>query len=123
MKLLLVHGRGQGGKDRLKLEAEWMEALVKGLKMARLTLPPRTEVKLPFYGDKLDEFVQQFDLGADAAVVPKGPIVNEYAKFRIKVAKEIAEKNGVSDQEVDCSPSAPMRQTEGLHEGRISGSS
>ena len=101
MKLLLVHGRGQGGKDRLKLEAEWMEALVKGLKMARLTLPPRTEVKLPFYGDKLDEFVQQFDLGADAAVVPKGPIVNEYAKFRIKVAKEIAEKNGVSDQEVD----------------------
>jgi len=29
----------------------------------------------------------------------------------------------VSDGVADCSPSAPLRQTEGLHEGRISGSS
>ena len=29
----------------------------------------------------------------------------------------------VFDQERNCSPSAPLRQTEGLHEGRISGSS
>jgi hypothetical protein len=27
------------------------------------------------------------------------------------------------DCAAECSPSAPMRQTEGLHEGRISGSS
>jgi len=30
---------------------------------------------------------------------------------------------GNNDKKCDCSPSAPLRQIEGLHEGRISGSS
>jgi hypothetical protein len=91
MKLLLVHGRSQGGKDPVKLQDEWMEALGKGLKMAGLTLPAGTEVKFPFYGDQLDEFARQFDLPADPAVAPKGsPVLDEYTKFRTDIAKEIA---------------------------------
>ena len=102
MKLLLVHGRSQGGKDPVKLQDEWMEALGKGLLRAGLTLPPGTEVKFPFYGDQLDDFVRQFDLPADPAVAPKGsPILNDYTKFRIDVAKEMAEKNNISEDEVN----------------------
>lgn len=102
MRILLVHGRSQGGKDPLKLKAEWLECLEKGLKRAGLTLPQDTKVDFPFYGDQLDEFVRQFDLPADPAVAPKGsPVVDEYAEFRRQVAQEIASKYGVSDQQVN----------------------
>lgn len=102
MKLLLVHGRSQGGKDPVKLQDEWMDALGKGLKAAGLSLPAGTEVKFPFYGDKLDEFVRQFELPADPAVAPKGsPVLDEYAKFRADVAREIAGAKGVADNEVN----------------------
>lgn len=102
MKLLLVHGRSQGGKDPVKLEAEWMDSLRKGFDRAGLRLPPGTEVKFPFYGDQLDEFVRQFELPADPAIAPKGsPVLDDYAKFRLDVAKEIAQKNGISEQQVN----------------------
>ena len=54
MRLLLVHGRSQGGKDPVSLKAEWLGALNKGLQKSGLSLPENIEIDFPFYGDQLD---------------------------------------------------------------------
>ncbi|UTD27817.1 hypothetical protein [Bradyrhizobium sp. WD16] len=101
MKLLLVHGRAQAGKDPVKLKAEWIEALEKGLRKAGLSLPADVEVDFPFYGDQLDAFVRQFDLPAEPGFMPKGsPAFDEYAEFRRQIAEEMRLRAGISDQEV-----------------------
>jgi hypothetical protein len=83
MRLLLVHGRSQGGKDPVRLKADWIGALDRGLQKAGLSLPAAVDIDFPFYGDRLDEFVRQFELPADPAIVPKGsPVFDEFAEFR-----------------------------------------
>jgi hypothetical protein len=103
MRLLLVHGRSQGGKDPVKLRTEWLDALANGLKKAELALPSDVAVDFPFYGDLLDVFVRQFNLPADPAIVPKGsPVFDEYAAFREQVALELQAKAGISDADVQA---------------------
>ncbi len=101
MRLLLVHGRSQGGKDPVKLQSEWLGALAKGLQKTGLVLPSGTEIDFPFYGDRLDEFVRQFKLPADPTIIPKGsPVFDEYAAFRANVAEEMRVRAGISDAAV-----------------------
>jgi pimeloyl-ACP methyl ester carboxylesterase len=103
MRILLVHGRSQGGKDPLKLKAEWMETLTKGLHNAGRSLPTDIAFDFPFYGDRLDQFVQQFELPVDPAFIPKGsPVFDEYAEFRAQVANEMRVRAGISDAEVQA---------------------
>ncbi|WFU74266.1 hypothetical protein [Bradyrhizobium sp. CB2312] len=103
MRILLVHGRSQGGKDPLKLKAEWIETLTKGLHKAGLSLPADVAFDFPFYGDRLDQFVQQFELPADPAIIPKGsPVFDEYAEFRAQVADEMRLRAGIGDAQVQA---------------------
>ena len=39
MNLLLIHGIAQGGRNPKDLERTWLEALNKGLKKSKLTMP------------------------------------------------------------------------------------
>ncbi|MBY5666858.1 hypothetical protein [Rhizobium leguminosarum] len=101
MRLLFVHGRSQGGKNPETLKGVWLEALGKGLHRAGLKLPSHLEVAFPFYGDRLDKFVADFELPADPAVVPKGaPVFDDYAAFRAEVAEEMRKRASISDAEV-----------------------
>jgi hypothetical protein len=101
MRLLLVHGRSQGGKDPVKLKAEWLEALSRGLQKAGLAMPAGVDIDFPFYGDRLDEFVRQFDLPADPAIVPKGsPVFDEFAEFRAEVADQMRTRAGITDAQI-----------------------
>jgi len=103
MRLLLVHGRSQGGKDPVKLKAEWLGALDKGFEKAGLTLPADVVIDFPFYGDRLDEFVRQFELPADPAIIPKGsPAFDEFAAFRAEVAAEMQVRAGITDVQVQA---------------------
>jgi hypothetical protein len=82
MRLLLVHGRSQGGKDPTTLKAQWLEALTKGLSKSGLQMPPDVQVDFPFYGDRLDEFIRQYDLAEAAGIAPKGsPTFDEFSSF------------------------------------------
>lgn len=55
MRLVLVHGIAQQGKDPSELKRVWLEALDVGLAKAGLGSIRHHEVILPFYGDKLAE--------------------------------------------------------------------
>jgi pimeloyl-ACP methyl ester carboxylesterase len=103
MRLLLVHGRSQGGKDPIKLKAEWLGAMKEGLQKAGLSMPANIEIDFPFYGDCLDEFVQRFQLPADPAIVPKGNAAfDEYAAFRAEVAGDMRIRAGITDADVQA---------------------
>jgi hypothetical protein len=101
MRMLLVHGRSQGGQDPIKLKTDWLGALNKGLQKAGLAMPASVEFDFPFYGDRLDEFVREFELPADPAIIPKGSSeFDEFAEFRRAVTDEMRAKSGISNAQV-----------------------
>lgn len=72
MRLLLVHGRGQGGKDADALKSEWIETLRRGFEAAQRPWPTDLSIDFPFYGDDLDDFVARANLPDPEDVVAKG---------------------------------------------------
>lgn len=115
MRLLFVHGRSQGGKNPETLKGVWHEALEKGLHRAGLKLPSHVEVAFPFYGDRLDKFVADFELPADPAVVPKGsPVFDDYAAFRTEVAEEMRKRANISDAEVRAEAGEELPTEKGM---------
>jgi hypothetical protein len=93
----LMRGRKAQAGSVARIPAQLIEGLVINSIREHLALDPQTP------GDQLSRHVM--DSVADIVVYPK--------KITIRLQPDHA----------DCSPSAPMRQIEGLHEGRISGSS
>jgi hypothetical protein len=62
VKLILIHGRDQQGKDPEKLKAEWINTWEAGLKKSGLTIPAEVEIVFPYYGDLLDSLVKEAKL-------------------------------------------------------------
>lgn len=115
MRLLLVHGRSQGGKDPVKLKADWLGALDKGLQKAGLVMPTSVDIDFPFYGDRLDEFVRQFELPADPAIVPKGsPVFDEFAEFRAEIANEMRGRASITNAQIQAEMRPAPAQEKGL---------
>jgi hypothetical protein len=101
MKLILIHGRSQQGKDPVKLKQQWEEALNKGLNLTGLSLPSGLSISFPFYGDKLDELVQQVNAPLVTDVMMRGasPDSRE-AEFRGQLLYEMAHEFGITDAEI-----------------------
>ncbi len=100
MKLILVHGRAQGGKDRVVLKKEWEDALAYGLARADAKLPPGTTIEFPFYGDLLDELVKEVDAPLGYEINFKGANPDPDAAFRGEMIAEIAAAAGIADEDV-----------------------
>jgi hypothetical protein len=104
MKLVLVHGRRQQGKNPAALKASWLEALDKGLADARL--PPRPaalRVEFPFYGDKLSQLLDQLKGERASTVIQKGGTLDAQtapSPFVAAYLDQIRRKAGITDQEV-----------------------
>lgn len=101
MHLVLIHGRAQGGKDPVALQASW-EAALRGA-WARLGTPAPADltVSMPFYGTKLDELLGpvQTPLGEvvrrGGAEVPAG-----LTEFEARMLRQMVEGAGVTDADV-----------------------
>lgn len=101
MKLVFIHGRAQEGKDPVKLQEEWEDALNKGLQAAGLTWPAGLTVAFPFYGDKLDQLVKQLDTPTVDDVVTKGAAQDTTeASFRGQLLREMATAAGITDADI-----------------------
>ena len=72
MKLVMIHGRAQAGKNPVALQKEWLDALTYGLARATRTLPAGTTVEFPFYGDELERLIQQTNTPLGNDVHAKG---------------------------------------------------
>lgn len=101
MRILLVHGRGQAGKNPATLQEEWQQALNRGLAASQMSLPKEVEITFPFYGDVLEKFATQFDLAVDEIAGVKGVgASNEFSEFVASVALEAKSAKQISDAEV-----------------------
>jgi hypothetical protein len=102
MKLVMVHGRSQEGKDQTKLKKEWLDALAYGLARANKVLPSSTTVEFPYYGDLLAQLVEETNTPLGAAINAKGPNPDSAsdADFRGEMLEEIAESLGLTDADI-----------------------
>lgn len=102
MKIIFVHGRAQGGKDPVKLKQEWVDALYRGMEYAHLNLPSNLKIEFPFYGDKLDQLVKEFDVPLVDDVRYRGDAqdLENFDVFRGETLYEIAHGAGISDEEI-----------------------
>jgi hypothetical protein len=59
MKIVLIHGRAQGGRSSQQILEQWVPGLKAGMHAAGLTLDPSIPIEAPFYGDVLDSMSEQ----------------------------------------------------------------
>jgi len=101
MKLVMIHGRSQGGKDPVALQGQWEEALEKGLGAAGLKRPSGVEIGFPFYADRLDQLVEEVDADLLENITLKGGAPDtEEADFRAEFLQEVATGAGISDDDI-----------------------
>src|SRR5438094_864145 len=90
MKVVMVHGRSQQGKDPVELEKTWRDALTYGLARANAELAPDTEFVFPFYADELDRLVKEVDAPLADTVIVRGNIDPTNKDLRGEILKELA---------------------------------
>src|ERR1035438_3095380 len=112
MKLVMVHGRSQQGKDEAKLKKEWLDALAYGFARADKKLPAGTTVEFPYYGNLLAELVEETNTPLGASINAKGPNPDggSDADFRGEVLDEIARSLGLTDADIQRELSGPTRK-------------
>lgn len=101
MRILMVHGMAQGGKNPATLKRTWIDTLAKGLAAAGKQLPDNIDFDFPYYGDTLDGFVSDAERLSSADTVSKGPGRNtEFEEFMTSALVEIKERRQFSDAEI-----------------------
>jgi hypothetical protein len=100
MKLVMVHGRAQAGKDPVALKKDWLDALSYGLERANSSLPAATTVEFPFYGDLLAELVKETETPLSSAINSKGPNPDGETELRGEIIAEIAVASGLSEDDI-----------------------
>ncbi len=100
-RVVFVHGRSQQGRDPEKIRLEWMQAFAKGAAQSGQSLPSGLDVKLPFYGDVLDEFARQLNTPVVSDIHERGDgSQDEFLLFQAQLAEEVRLGAGVTDKQV-----------------------
>src|SRR5215475_12009646 len=101
VRLVLVHGRSQQGRNPDELKSIWMDTLQRGAAKINRTLPDGLDVAFPYYGDKLDELARQSEIPLTNDIQAKGnPVNDDFLKFQAAVAESMRKGAGVSDEQV-----------------------
>jgi len=109
MRLILVHGRDQQGKDRQALQRVWTEALDVGLDAAGLPSIREHEVVFPYYADDLIAMANEIRSAPMRGVIAKGAEPQEAGLDSVQIAllQEMLGEDAV----------AGAAQDEALHKG------
>ncbi|MEV5878007.1 alpha/beta hydrolase [Streptomyces sp. NPDC052101] len=103
MRLVFVHGRGQGESSSEKLRDKWLEALEAGCRSAGVSLADPLDLGVPFYGRALDEATAEVPVkaiirGSDEAPDP----VEE------ELLLELAARAEITDEEISEELAEPV---------------
>ena len=100
MKIVLIHGRAQGGRSSQQIFDQWVPGLKAGMAAAGLTLDPRIAIVAPFYGDVLDSLSEQA-LRFRPEVVTRGtPPTGEVDEVTAGMIEQMAIRAGLDIKEV-----------------------
>jgi pimeloyl-ACP methyl ester carboxylesterase len=100
MRLVLIHGRAQAGKDPAALQKEWRDALDYGAARANRVVPPGTELRFPFYGDELARLIAELAAPLGAEVNAKGPNPDGVPDLRGEIIAEMAAALGITETDI-----------------------
>lgn len=100
MRLIMVHGRSQEGKDPDLLKQEWIDALHYGCARAKVKIPSDTVIEFPYYGDLLADLVVQAGTPLGREINAKGPNPDSEAALRGEILAEIATHAGITESDV-----------------------
>jgi hypothetical protein len=102
MRLVLVHGRQQQGKDAVAEKASWIEALRRGMAALGLELPvAESDVRFAYYGDALDNHERG---RPDVDVIVRGDISTDPDEVAFAV-RMLAEANVSAGHPATADPS------------------
>ena len=99
-KLVLVHGRGQQGKEPERLKKEWTDALGYGCLRAGVDPPATGSIEFPFYGDLLADLVEQMKTPRKSSVLSKGPSLDSESAMRGEIIAELLTRIGLDQSDV-----------------------
>ena len=100
-RILLVHGRGQEGKDPAALKTEWTDAFKAGAALGGVAVPSNISIDFPFYGDLLDRYSRENGIPLTSEINARGgPQVDEFLVFQAEVAEAIRTQAGITDEQV-----------------------
>ena len=100
MKLVFVHGRGQGGNDPARLQERWLAGLRRGLKAAGRDAGMPLDATFPFYGARLDELMKQLAVPTATVVLRGSERDEQYEAFLAAMVGQMAKRAGVTEAEV-----------------------
>ena len=103
MKLVLVHGRNQQGKDAAELKKQWVAALTKGLANQGLSLPAGLEIEFPYYGNRLGDFAAQAEIPLSEEIMAKGgnQVDQDYLDFRAEVVEALRQRADLTQAQIE----------------------
>jgi hypothetical protein len=102
MRLVLVHGRSQQGRNAEELKRDWLAALDKGLQQNELVMPEKVDVRLPFYGDRLEEFARESKVPLTEDLRTRGGDADpNFLEFEAEIAEALRRRAGVTVQQVN----------------------
>ena len=111
MKLVLIHGRDQQGKDCAELKRAWLSALEVGLSNAGLPALDTQQIEFPYYGDLLERLVREIDAPLVADVLSKGGEADAgEADFRGRLLEELARSAGITSAEIDAAYDGAVKE-------------
>ncbi|MEU4951741.1 hypothetical protein AB0G57_21090, partial [Streptomyces lavendulae] len=97
MRLLFVHGRGQGSSNGDDLKKTWTEALENGCDKAFTELPKSLDIQVAYYGKILDEATESVR-GTARTRGPEDP----FDSFEAGLLLEIADRAGITEEEISA---------------------
>ncbi len=101
LKLIFVHGRGQGGLSPDELKATWLATLSEGADAIGKQVPVDLEIAFPYYGDTLDEFTRKSRLPLPSDIHSRGDASQDaFLDFQADMAKEIQLRTGITDAQI-----------------------
>jgi hypothetical protein len=99
MQLVFVHGIRQEGRIAADLKKEWEGALVSAWSAAGL-IAPHYSLEMPFYGDVLNDLVEEVHGGSSAVVARGEGEPGTFTPLEESLIREMAAKEGITDLEV-----------------------
>lgn len=112
MKLILIHGRAQEGRDPVRVQAdEWDAGLQVGFAAAGLAWPAGVSAAMPYYGDTLARQTAAIDRLAADGLVARGDADrgdDEYRAFTEEWVGEIAQASGINPLQLQDPAGAPV---------------
>lgn len=103
-RIVLVHGRAQQGRDADAIRREWTAALRLGL-ADRASLLDGVTVDVPFYGDRLDQLLQELGSTLPEDLLARGTTAGadeEFLRFQVEVFNAVREAEGVSTAQIQA---------------------